>query len=342
MTKEIAFIMPYFGSFKPSFSLWLESVRRNPEICWVIVTDNCEPEDKPKNVIWVNSTLQEVQELAEKELGCTVRLDRPYKLCDLKPLYGAVFKKYINEYEYWGYGDLDVIYGRLYYFLQKIDYKKFDKINRWGHCTLIKNNDEMNRLPFSEEGKESFDIYHMLRDGKKNYGYDEIQHNEICWNMGLNVYVNRFQADIDIFYERMRCVDRRTMEKFCKVKNVTYAPENFPYQVFVSDHGKTVRLYLKGKKVLQEEFAYIHYRQEASIELSDQKTGTFVISRYGFFDCDPDKLDDYDYVKSLIKQYNSQTAAVTERLTGTALGEYLTGIYKDNAFLKSIWRKIKG
>lgn len=342
MKKEIAFIMPYFGPFKPCFSLWLESVRRNPQITWIIITDNKEPQTIPKNVIWKESDLQTIQILAEEKLRCEVKLTRPYKLCDLKPLYGAIFCDYIKDYKYWGYGDLDVVYGRLYEYLKNIDYQAFDKINRWGHCTLLKNTKEINLLPFSNDGLKAFDIYKMLRDGEKNYGYDEIQHNEVIWKHGLKIFVDNFQADIDIFYERMRCVDKRTMVHFCKATNVTFAPTNYEHQVFLSDRGAIFRYYLKGKKVHKEEFAYIHYRQEAPIMMNDITCDTFVISRKGFFECDSSRLDDYDYVNYLIKQYNSQTLMITEHMTGTRIGKCLTDIYKDNDLLKKIWRKVKG
>lgn len=342
MAKDIAFVMPYFGNFKPSFSLWLESVRRNPEIDWYIFTDNAIPDDLPQNVHWRQTTLQDVERLAGEKLGCEVSIAKPYKLCDLKPLYGAIFSDFVSDYAYWGYGDIDVIYGDLTGFLNRIDYRKYDKVNRWGHCTLIKNNDAMNRLPFTEESLRTFNTYDMLKDGEHNYCFDEVYHNKMCWNANAGIYVECFSADIDMFYERMRCVDRRTMVNFCKVENVTFAPVNYSHQVFLSDRGRTVRLYLKGKRILREEFAYIHYRQEAPIELTDQKTDTFVISRFGFFDCDAERLGDYDYVNELIKQYNAQTVMATERLTGTEFGKKLTSWYKDNDFLKRIWRKIKG
>ena len=342
MPHRIAFIMPYFGKFKPSFSLWLESAGRNPEIRWIIFTDNDRPDSIPANIIWNKTTLGAVKETAETKLKCTVDLSRPYKLCDLKPLYGAIFKDYLSDYEYWGYGDFDVIYGELYAFLVRINYHQYDKINRWGHCTLIRNTIAMNRLPFTEESLKVFDTYKMLKDGERNYGFDEVYHNTMCWRAEASVYVDAFCADIDIFYERMRCVDRRTMVKFCKVENVTYAPVNYPKQIFLSLHGKTVRLYLKGKKVKEEEFAYIHFRQEAPIELHTLTSDTFVISRYGFYDFDSSRLDDYFYVEGLIKQYNSQTVMITEGLTGTSFGKWLTGLYKDNEILKKVWRRVKG
>ena len=342
MTKGIAIIMPYFGPLKPSFSLWMESVRRNPEICWMVFTDNEQPESIPNNIIWNKTTLAYVKEMAEEKLNCKVELFIPYKLCDLRPLYGSIFSDYLSDYEYWGYGDFDVIYGRLYDYLNSINYQQYDKINRWGHCALIKNTERMNLLPFTKESLEIIDVYKMLEDGERNYGFDERSYNAICWKAKARIYVNSFCADIDIFYDRMRCVDRRTMVKFCKVENVTFAPVNYTKQVFLSLQGKTMRLYLKGKKVAREEFSYIHFRKEAPIRLLNHRTDTFVISRFGFFDCDLSKVDDYAYVKGLISQYNSQTEMIVERLTGTSLGKWLTGIYKDNELLKKIWRKIKG
>jgi hypothetical protein len=36
-----------------------------------------------------------------------------YKVCEVRPMMGLVFEDMLRDYDYWGYGDLDVIYGDL-------------------------------------------------------------------------------------------------------------------------------------------------------------------------------------------------------------------------------------
>ncbi len=54
-------------------------------------------------------------------LGISFCPDNPYKLCDLRPFYGYVHKDLLETYDFWGFGDLDLLWG---------DIKKFcaDKI----------------------------------------------------------------------------------------------------------------------------------------------------------------------------------------------------------------------
>ena len=35
----------------------------------------------------------------------------PYKVIDVKPLYGFLFREYIQEYEFWAHVDNDMIFG---------------------------------------------------------------------------------------------------------------------------------------------------------------------------------------------------------------------------------------
>lgn len=42
--SRFAVVIPYFGSFKKSSVLFFESCKRCPEIDWLIVTDQSQPE----------------------------------------------------------------------------------------------------------------------------------------------------------------------------------------------------------------------------------------------------------------------------------------------------------
>lgn len=42
-----------------------------------------------------------------------VAIPNSYKLCDFKPTYGLIFSEYIAKYDFWGMGDIDVIYGNI-------------------------------------------------------------------------------------------------------------------------------------------------------------------------------------------------------------------------------------
>jgi hypothetical protein len=80
-----------------------------------------------------------------------VRLSHARKLCDFKPTYGHLFEELLNGWDYWGYTDLDVIYGDLRRFLSAAALQKFDvftarKEYLVGHFTLFRNNRTMRTL----------------------------------------------------------------------------------------------------------------------------------------------------------------------------------------------------
>ena len=54
---------------------------------------------------------------------------QPYKLCDIKPALGAVHEREIADYPFFGYGDIDVIYGDISRFYSKEKFADLDVIS---------------------------------------------------------------------------------------------------------------------------------------------------------------------------------------------------------------------
>ena len=146
MKNQAVIIIPYFGKFPNYFKLWLKSVEKNPMIDVMLFTNNSKPIHCPKNVKWINMTFKDVQKRAQKLVDFSIKLNRPYKLCDYRPAYGLIFKDYLNEYAWWGWGDIDTIWGNLRIIINDKNLAKYDKLLDLGHLTLLKNNDYMNNL----------------------------------------------------------------------------------------------------------------------------------------------------------------------------------------------------
>lgn len=312
--NRFAVIIPYFGKFRPSISLFLESCNRNSEVDWLIFTDCQLPSGISinQNIYWNKATLEDVRNLAEKKLQRRIVLNRAYKLCDLKPFYGVIFSDYLSGYEYWGYGDTDVIYGQLAAFLSKIHYADYDKINWMGHLCFVRNTRRCNYAPFYTL-KNTVDAEYVLQN-EKNLGFDERDLNRKYLAQDLKIYTGQWAADIDIFYQRMRCVDRFTLHQLLDTTDVHYAPKNYAKQLFIIVQGKVFRIYLKFGKVHWEEFAYIHFRKEVPIHFSLEQRDTYIISRDGFWplDCGIDDLNTCEVVDKLIKRYNHQQSFLRE------------------------------
>ena len=80
----------------------------------------------------------------EKELNIKISLSRPYKCCDLKPIYGLLFNRYVKECDFWGYCDL--IFGNIRKFVTDDILNENDKIYISGHLSLYRNNNKINNL----------------------------------------------------------------------------------------------------------------------------------------------------------------------------------------------------
>ncbi len=153
--KKIIMLMPYFGKWPVWMDLYIESCKLNPTINWLFFTDCGLPKNRAKNVKYVHMNLDEFNTLASSKLNIPVNIKKPitiknsYKLCHFKPAYGLIFEDYLNGYDFWGHGDIDVIYGNIRKFVTnkilKFDVISFHSHMISGHFTLYRNRPRMNK-----------------------------------------------------------------------------------------------------------------------------------------------------------------------------------------------------
>lgn len=142
--KRIAFIILYFGKFKNYFPLFLISCKNNPSINWMIFTDDKSDYPYPKNVKVIYTTFEKIKERVQKQFDFQICLNRPYKLCDYKPAYGEIFSDELKDYDFWGYCDIDLIFGNIRRYLTEDILNKFSKVFTRGHFSLYKNSPDVN------------------------------------------------------------------------------------------------------------------------------------------------------------------------------------------------------
>jgi hypothetical protein len=111
MATKIALLHAFFKSFPPWWDIHLQSIGSNPSIDFYYFTDLDLPTRGFPNVKVVPMPFTEIIEKASKTMGFEVKISVPYKLCDLKPAYGAIFANWLAPYEFWGHADVDVFYG---------------------------------------------------------------------------------------------------------------------------------------------------------------------------------------------------------------------------------------
>jgi hypothetical protein len=148
--NRILLLMPYFGRWPEWFFIFLETCKHNPSVEWLFFTDCEEVGPAPSNVHFVHMPFAEMRSLASQKLGRSVKLPRPRKLCDLKLCYAKIFDEFIAGYDFWGFGDIDVVYGNLSGVLKgevlSHDIISFHKDHLSGHLCLFRNNDIVNTL----------------------------------------------------------------------------------------------------------------------------------------------------------------------------------------------------
>jgi len=141
--KTILLIIPYFGKWPVWFEAYLVSIQKNPSVNWLFITD-CElPLHSPSNTEFISSSLSEFNDRVNAHFGVNVPLS-PRKICDLRVAFGELFSAELQNYDFWGFCDLDIIWGDIRAFItpEKLEYYDLissRKHNTSGHFTIVKN-----------------------------------------------------------------------------------------------------------------------------------------------------------------------------------------------------------
>ena len=169
---RIVFIIPYIGNYPWYFPYFLHSCRYNPDIDFLIFSGNLKEQlELPANVKIIPCSIEQFRKDASSKLGFEVAVESPYKLCDFKPAYGHIFYDYIKEYDFWGYCDIDLIFGNIRTFMTKELLDEYDIISArhdylTGCFALYRNNQRMREL-----FKQSKDYRKVFTD-PRNFFFD--------------------------------------------------------------------------------------------------------------------------------------------------------------------------
>jgi hypothetical protein len=149
--SRIRFLIPYFGKWPFWMPFFLESCRRNHDIDWLFFSDCGTPDHLPDNVHIQAIRYEDYLSHVSDRLGIGFSPASPYKLCDIKPAYGFIHEDILQGYDFWAFGDIDVIYGKLRDFFTEDLLHVHDLISNHarrisGHLCLVRNNPRMNGL----------------------------------------------------------------------------------------------------------------------------------------------------------------------------------------------------
>ncbi|WP_278413430.1 DUF6625 family protein [Stutzerimonas kunmingensis] len=170
---RILFLIPYFGRWPFWMSFFLKSCRFNPDIQWLFFTDCGVPPDAPDNVRFRSLSFAEYCSVVSARLNIEFQPNSPYKLCDLKPALGYVHADELDGFDFWGFSDIDLIYGDLRSYFTDERIRRFDLLSTHerrvsGHFCLLRNSSRMREAFMQVPGWRS------KLSASEHVGYDEI------------------------------------------------------------------------------------------------------------------------------------------------------------------------
>jgi hypothetical protein len=263
-------IVPYFGSFGPWLPLYLHSLANQQTLDLLLVSDS-QPPQLPPNARLVEMTFDQVRELATARLGTPVRLHRTRNICDLKPAYGMVFEEFIQGYEYWAFGDEDMLYGDLDRMLAPhldgtvdLVVPGTEKLRTQGGVqgplTVIRNHPRTNQLAINDP------LYKQVLASHEHWAYDESS-----W---------RYGREISSFTKIVKEAEARgELSIRWGIPSATHLPPRGRWYVY---DGRTLREE-NGKELLYYHWGKMRHRHVQWPSRAEVKKG-FAFDRYGFYD----------------------------------------------------------
>jgi hypothetical protein len=137
---SLRLVVPHFGPWPPYLPLVLRSMARNPDVSWLLMTDQPVP-GAPPNVVVQRWAFPDLVARIQGHFDFEVALARPYKLCDVRPAFGEVFAEELAGYDFWGHCDLDVVFGQVREHLPP-EALACDKVLFQGNFALYRNTPE--------------------------------------------------------------------------------------------------------------------------------------------------------------------------------------------------------
>jgi hypothetical protein len=283
--SSICLIRLWYGKYPPYLDCVLRSCAGNPDIHWLVISDNPVPPTVPNNVRFLHATREDLRRRFAEKLGFEPA--PPESNTDLKAALGFVFEDLLAGYDFWGQCDFDVIFGDLRKFLTEDILAAHDKILRLGHLTLYRNNAKVNRA-FMLDCPGALNY----RDVFKTAGttqFDEMR--------GVNL-IFRYH-DIRQFHgEFIVDVVAPSRWKITRFEGTTI--RNDPQQVFYWHKGKVFRAYFnRDRDLVDEEYAYLHFQKRLlpAPPFDSYATDGFLITPDGFYPYNREPLTDLDFAR---------------------------------------------
>lgn len=263
---SIAYVIPYFGKLRKDFPLWAKSCEYNPTVDFYVVTDDMTYNNNQyKNIHFIYMTFNELKIKVQSIFDFKISLETPYKLCDYKPAYGEIFEDMLSQYDFWGHCDMDLIFGNIREFITQEILEKYDRVGKWGHSILYRNNPENNRRYRREfQGLLS---YRKVYSVPENYFFDEMGVHDIYNRLGVETYTELKIADIHPSYWQLQVISDDEIER-----------QKNKHRIFYWNFGKLESYAVMSRKIYVDTYMYIHFlRRPINLVDCDVELKNFLI-----------------------------------------------------------------
>lgn len=264
--------MPYFGSFPNYFDLWLKTAEFQKGLVDFLLFTDCQVEQEiiPSNVRVIDMDYNEVEKRVNSLLPFKVKMYSPYKITDYKPLYGKFFSDYLKEYDFWGFCDVDLIWGNLAHFITHDVLKNYDRIYSRGHLELFRNLPKITNAVIDDYSK-----YHTLENTmgvsiKDIFSHSYAAHFDEGPHLQAIMSQPRINARNYIHYDMADI--KSTKKQFICINPIDNSEEAFAY--FKWENGVLSGYRLDGTF---KEFAYAHLQKRKMSEQTVKDEGAFLI-----------------------------------------------------------------
>ncbi|PZW39060.1 hypothetical protein LX95_02200 [Mesonia algae] len=282
--KKILLIIPYFGEWPPWFDAHMVSIKNNPSIDWLCPTDCAVPKNHPENIKFLKIDLKTLNKKVNRVVDCDVPLI-PRKFCELKPAYAHIFSKEVEGYDFWGFCDMDIIWGDIRNFMNTDILSKYDIISSRkeaisGHFSLFKNSNKLNTLYRKIPNYQAlFEHPKLQRTDEKVFTKSLKENSEfkllslkICWNSILCNQEHGIDSHQEYYLDKWRwqegkLINNITQEEVMylhfinwkrtmRYSEVCYKDD--PQRFYISFNGMHYQLHTSAQKMWRN-FANVFY-----------------------------------------------------------------------------------
>lgn len=253
MKNKICIIIPYFGEFPKWIDLFFYSCKKNSFVDFLIYTD-CTFSFKDHNIEVIHVSFSDYCKQVENKIGVSFTPSEHYKLIDVKPFIGLLHEDVLSTYDFWGFGDLDLVYGDLRIILNDKNLNRYDLITTHadrvaGHFTVIRRKSKYTKycLTFKDKlthtriyGLDEVDFSHMVYPQKK-----------YLWWLYLKIGKPLGIYYID-FFKLPNLIIRKTTRKYIKELYTSPAPKDT--EIWIYDIEKGIIMDPRSKKI-----PYLHF-----------------------------------------------------------------------------------